>query len=86
LISDKDKNFLFFTASKPYLGSIQLPIQWAPESISNGVKRSGDEAGQAPETGAEVKNGAAIPLLPIRLYGVKKKSYSRNRPWSSIGL
>jgi hypothetical protein len=35
---------LFSTASRPALKPIQLPIQWAPATVSPGVKLSGREA------------------------------------------
>jgi hypothetical protein len=36
--------FLFSTASRPALGSTQLPIQWVPGILSLGVKRPVREA------------------------------------------
>jgi hypothetical protein len=46
--------------SLPDLGLTQLSIQWVPGAISPRVKRPGHEA----PSGAKVKNGGAIPLLP----------------------
>jgi hypothetical protein len=42
--------FLFTTVVRPTLGPTQPPIQWVPEALSLGAKRS------ERETGAEVKN------------------------------
>ena len=39
-------------------------------SVSQGVKRPGREADRSHPSSAEVKNGGAIPPLPIRLDGV----------------
>jgi hypothetical protein len=52
---DTVKNFLFFGASRPALGSTQPPIQWVPRALSPGVKRPGHEAEHSPPTSAEVK-------------------------------
>jgi hypothetical protein len=49
------KNFLFSTSSRPALGPIQPPIQWAPGALSPGVKRQGREDDHSPPTSAEVK-------------------------------
>jgi hypothetical protein len=40
--------FLFTTASKLVLGSIQPPIQWVPGALSLGVKRPGRQADYSP--------------------------------------
>jgi hypothetical protein len=45
------------------LGSIQPPIQWAPEALSSGVKRQGREAYHSPLSCTDVKNGGTILLL-----------------------
>jgi hypothetical protein len=63
--------FLFTTASRPALGPTQPPIQWVPEALSLGVKRSGREADHSPSSGAEVKNAwSYTSTSPIRLHGV----------------
>jgi hypothetical protein len=49
------KNFLFFTSSRPALGSTQPPIQWVRGTPSPGEKRQGREADHWPPTSAEVK-------------------------------
>jgi hypothetical protein len=49
------KNFLFSTSSRPALKPTQPPIQWVPEALSLGVKRSGREVDHSPPTSAEVK-------------------------------
>jgi hypothetical protein len=48
-------NFLFITASRPYLGPSQPPIQWVLGSLSMGMKRSELEAHHSPPSSAEVK-------------------------------
>jgi hypothetical protein len=48
------KNFLFFTSSRPILGSTQPPIQLVPGVLSPGVKRPGREADRSPPTSDEV--------------------------------
>jgi hypothetical protein len=58
------------TTSRPNLGLTQPPIQWVPGALSPGVKRPGREADHSPPSSAEVKNGGAIPPLPIHLHGM----------------
>jgi hypothetical protein len=48
--------FLFTTASRPALGSTQLPIRWVPEVLSAGVKRPVREADHSSISSAEFKN------------------------------
>jgi hypothetical protein len=62
LIPVRVKIFLFSTAS------IQPPIQWILRAISPGLKRPGCETYDIPPSIAKVKNGAAIPPLPIYLH------------------
>jgi hypothetical protein len=45
-------------------------IQLVPGAVSLEVKRQGREADHSPPSSAEVKNGGAIPPLPLRLHGV----------------
>jgi hypothetical protein len=67
----KGKNFLFFTSSRPALGSIQSPTQWVPRTLSPRVKRPGREADHSPPTSAEVKKNMDLYIhSPIRLHGV----------------
>jgi hypothetical protein len=49
------KNFLFFTSSRPALGSTQPPIQWIPGALSPVLKWPELEADHSPPTSAEVK-------------------------------
>jgi hypothetical protein len=56
--------FLYFTASRPALGSAQFPIQRVPGTLSPGLKRPGREGDQSPPSSAEVKKGGAISPLP----------------------
>jgi hypothetical protein len=56
--------FLFSTASRPTLGSIQLPIQGVPRDLSPGVKRPEREADHS----------------PTRLHGVVPNSLSTGKP------
>jgi hypothetical protein len=51
--------FLYFTASRAYLGPTQPPIKWVL-----GVKRQGSEADLSPLSSPGVKNGEAIPPIP----------------------
>jgi hypothetical protein len=62
--------FLFSTLFRPALGPTQPPIRCLPEAFSAGVKRPGREDDHSPPSSAEVKNGGAIPPLPIRLHGM----------------
>jgi len=48
--------FLFTTMSRPALGPIQPPIQWAPQALSPGVKGPGCEADHSSPSNAEAKN------------------------------
>jgi hypothetical protein len=49
------KNFLFSISSRPVLLPSQVPIEWVPEALSPGVKRSEHEADHSPPTSTEVK-------------------------------
>jgi hypothetical protein len=59
--------FPLSTAFRQALGPSQPPIHWTPVALSPGVKGPGLEADHSPPSSAEVKNGGAIPPLPIRL-------------------
>jgi hypothetical protein len=56
--------FLFSTVFRPALGPTQLPIRWLPGTLSQEVKRPGNEADHFFPSSAEVKNDGAIPPLP----------------------
>jgi hypothetical protein len=61
----------FITASRTALGPTQPPIQWVPEALSLGLKRSGREADESPSSGAEVRNEWIYTSNPpIRIHGV----------------
>jgi hypothetical protein len=65
LITDRAKFFfLFYTASRPALGTTLPPIQWVSGLLSLGVKRLGREVDRSSPSSVEVKNGGAIPPLP----------------------
>jgi len=62
--------FLFATASRPALGTIQSPIQLVQGDLTSGVKRLGREADHSPPSGAEVKNEWSYISTPsLRLHG-----------------
>jgi hypothetical protein len=56
---------LFFTASKPVFGPIQLSMQWVRKAASLGVKRPVSEANDSPTSNADYKNVAPISSLPL---------------------
>jgi hypothetical protein len=56
-IPGSGKILLSSTVSKLLLGLTQPPIQWVPQAISPGVKRTVSEAGHSPPSGAKVKDG-----------------------------
>jgi hypothetical protein len=60
--------FLFSTTFKPAPASSQAPLQRISEDVSPWVKRQGRETDQSPPSGAEVKNGEVIPLIPHTSY------------------
>jgi hypothetical protein len=63
--------FLFTTASRPALGTIQPPIQWVPGALSLGIERLGRETDHSPPSSAEVKERVDLYLhFPIRHHGV----------------
>jgi hypothetical protein len=64
LIPNKDKIFLFSTASRQTLWPTQIPIQWVLGAISPGVKQLGYEADHSPPSSAKGKNGGNISTLP----------------------
>jgi hypothetical protein len=57
-------SFLFFIASGPTLGSIDLHIKWELATASPGVKLQGHQTDHSPPSRAEIKNVGAIPPLP----------------------
>jgi hypothetical protein len=59
------KNFLFSTSSRPFLGPIQLAIQWVPGALPPGVKRSGRKTDHSPQTSAEVKKIYILKLETV---------------------
>jgi hypothetical protein len=59
--------------STPVLRPTQLPIQ----SVLGAVKWSGREADHSAPFSGEVKNGGAIPPLPIRLHCVALNQLDR---------
>lgn len=65
------KNFLFTTWCIPVVWSTQSPMQWVRGTAPSGIKRQGREADRSYPPGAEVKNGEAIPPLPVRLHSVE---------------
>jgi hypothetical protein len=62
--------FLYSTASRPDLRTIQPLIQWVPGTLSHGIKRQRRDADYSPTSNAEVKSGGARLHSPIRLHGV----------------
>jgi hypothetical protein len=58
---------LFSTAFTPPLVPTQPPFQWAPGSLSPGVKRPGREADHSSPSSTELKNGGAVPPLPYMI-------------------
>jgi hypothetical protein len=58
-----DGKILFFTMSRPTMGSTQPPIQYVPGAISLEVKREIREANRSPPPSAEIKKGGATPPL-----------------------
>jgi hypothetical protein len=50
----KIKKLIKHYAMKAY-GGVDVQIQWVPEALSPGVKRSGREADHSPPTSAEIK-------------------------------
>jgi hypothetical protein len=59
------QDIFLYTMSRPTLERTQPPIQWY-----QGVEQPGHEADHSPPSSAEVKNGGAIPPLPIHLHKV----------------
>jgi hypothetical protein len=49
------KNFLFSTSSRPFLGPIQIPIQWIARALFTGLERTLRETDQTHTNSAEVK-------------------------------
>jgi hypothetical protein len=62
------KNFLHILETDSR--ATQSPIQWVPGTISQEVKRPGDEADQSFPTSAEVKETCLYIHFPIRLHVV----------------
>jgi hypothetical protein len=56
--------FLFSTVSRLAMGPIQPPIQWVPETLSLGVKRSGCKVTTHLHLMPRSRNCGTIPPLP----------------------
>jgi len=63
-------NFLFPTASRPALRTIQPPIPWVPEALSLVVKRPGREADHHLRLVRRSRMWRYTSTPPIRLHGV----------------
>jgi hypothetical protein len=63
---------IFFLLHSVQTGCGARPVSYpmGTGGFSRGAKRQGREADHSLPSSAEVKNGGAIPLLPIRLHGV----------------
>jgi hypothetical protein len=59
---DKNRIFLFTTASRTALGPTQTPIQWVAGALYLGVKRPGLEADHSPPSSAEVNECVELCL------------------------
>jgi hypothetical protein len=67
------KNFLFFTSSRPALGSIQSPIQWVPGALSVEANWPGHDADNSPPVNANLKKyGFMHPPAPHKLVQLVK--------------
>jgi hypothetical protein len=65
------KSVLFFTSSRPALGSTKPPIQWVLGVFSPGPKPPGREADHSPPASAGVKKNVDLYIHSlIRLHGV----------------
>jgi hypothetical protein len=62
--------FLFYITFGLTLRSTQPLIEWGLGAVSLKVKWQKREADHSPPSRTEVKNGGAIPPLPICLHGV----------------
>jgi hypothetical protein len=51
------------------LGPIQPPVQWVPRTVFTGMRWTGHKADHMTISGTQVKNGGAIPPLPISPHG-----------------
>jgi hypothetical protein len=60
----------FSIASRPVLGPTTPPIPWVPLALSSEVELQGHETDHSLSSSAGVKNGGAIPTLPLCLYGI----------------
>jgi hypothetical protein len=62
------RDFSLLHSVHTLLGPTQPPIQWVLGALSPGVKQLGHEAGCSPPSGAEVKNGGAVPQHPSYVF------------------
>jgi hypothetical protein len=60
---------------RPALEPTYPPMQWVPGTLSPWVKRPRCEAGHSPPSGAQVKNGVAIPPLPQYVFMAQGQLY-----------
>jgi hypothetical protein len=69
LIPVKEKRAYVFHSVQAGSGfHIQPPIQWVPGVLSTEVKRPGRESNHSHRSIVEVRNGGAIPPIPIPIH------------------
>jgi hypothetical protein len=61
--------FPFGTPSRPSVGTTLL-MKWVLRTFSQEVKQPGREADYSPPSSAEIRMRGALPLFPIRRYGL----------------
>jgi hypothetical protein len=88
-VKHKICSFSLFHSSQTSPGATQPRTQWVPVAASPRLSRQGRGAGYSPPYSAKIKNGGAIPPLPIRLHGVVQEwrcLYLHRTPQSFAGL
>jgi hypothetical protein len=60
--------FLFIIASTPAVEPTEPPIQWIPEALSVGVKRTGREADHSPPFSAEDNHAWSYAFTPPHIF------------------
>jgi hypothetical protein len=63
LLFSLSASYVHYCSRSTLLGPTQLPTQWVPGPVSQGVRRQGREVNHSRPSSAEVNNGGALVFI-----------------------